>query len=339
MADDRPLRILQVSSALTWGGGETHLAGLIAGLRARGHQVLTAGRPASAIAADFPFAFRNQLDLVTVARQRAQLRATPFDIVHAHLGRDYPLVCAAAAGLPRTRVVCTRHLLYPLRRNPLYARVNGWIAPSRPIAASLQRLRPRHLAVIPHGLELEKFPFHPHPPHHPLTLGLLGQISPHKGHADALAALRELGRGYRLCIAGEGRESYLRRLKTSARGLPVEFRPFTPPLDFFREIDILLAPSWDEPFGLVILEAMAAGIPVIAGDRGGPADIIAAGRDGILAPPRSPSVLAAAVRALASDPGALSRLARQARQKIEEEFTLDRMIRQVEEFYRELLAG
>lgn len=338
MADD-PLRILQVSSAPDWGGGETHLAGLITGLRARGHEVLTAGRPAGAIGADFPFAFRNQLDLGTAARLRARLRATRFDLVHAHLGRDYPLVCAAAGGATRTRLVCTRHLLHPLSRNPLYRRIHGWIAPSRGIALSLQRLRPRRLTVIPHGLEPEKFPFHPHPPHTPLALGLLGQISPHKGHDDVLAALRELGPGYRLLIAGEGRESYLRKLKISARGLRVEFRAFTAAKEFFPEIDILLVPSWDEPFGLVILEAMTAGVPVIASDRGGPLDIIAAGQDGILIAPRSPAALAAAIRALVSEPGAMSKLTQHARQKIEAKFTLDRMIRQVEEFYRELLAG
>ncbi len=333
------MRILQVNSAAAWGGGETHLAGLLAGLRARGHDVFTAGRPTGAIAADYPFAFRNLLDLITVTRLRALLRTTPFDIVHAHLGRDYPLVCAAAAGLPRTRVVCTRHLLYPLRRNPLYARVNGWIAPSRPIADEVRRLRPRRLAMIPHGIEPQKFPFQPHPPHTLLTLGLLGQISPHKGHDDAIAALRELGPGYQLFIAGQGRESYLRQLQSSARGLRVEFRAFTSPEEFFPEIDILLLPSWDEPFGLVILEAMAAGVPVIASNRGGSADIIASGQDGILIPPHSPSALAAAIHALTRDHSAMSALALRARKKIEAEFTLDTMIRRVEEFYRELLAA
>ena len=100
-----------------------------------------------------------------------------------------------------------------------------------------------------------------------------------------------------------------------------------------------MLPSWDEPFGLVILEAMAAGVPVIASDRGGPADIIASGQDGILVPPRSPSALATAIRRLAGEPAAMATLALRARGKIESNFTLEQMITRVEAFYRELLTG
>src|SRR5207237_622624 len=57
-------------------------------------------------------------------------------------------------------------------------------------------------------------------------------------------------------------------------------------------LDILLVPSWSEPFGIVMIEAMAAGTPVIATQEGGPADVIRSGRDGVLVPPRQPPALA-----------------------------------------------
>ena len=114
-----------------------------------------------------------------------------------------PLLLAAARKLP-VKVVLTRHLLYPVRSNFLYRRVDGWIAPTSQILNTLARLKPRASAVIPNWVDLEKFAFKPHAPHRPLTLGLLGQISPHKGHDDAIEALRMLGAGYRLVIAGKG---------------------------------------------------------------------------------------------------------------------------------------
>ena len=123
---------------------------------------------------------------------RALLKQEHFDIVHAHVARDYPLVLARLCG-PSAKVVLTRHLLYPVKSNFLYRRVNGWIAPTRQISSTLARLKPRASAVIPNWVDLEKFAFKPHAPHQPVTLGLLGQISPHKGHDDAIEAMRILG--------------------------------------------------------------------------------------------------------------------------------------------------
>jgi len=65
-------------------------------------------------------------------------------------------------------------------------------------------------------------------------------------------------------------------------------------MDFFDKIDILILPSWEEPFGIVLLEAMAAGIPVIATDRGGPREIVR----GVSDPAKDPTALANAIRSI-----------------------------------------
>jgi glycosyltransferase involved in cell wall biosynthesis len=66
--------------------------------------------------------------------------------------------------------------------------------------------------------------------------------------------------------------------------------------------DIALAPSWAEPFGRSVVEAMAMGVPTVATNQGGPAEIIQDGRDGLLLPPRQPARWAEAIRGLMDDP-------------------------------------
>ncbi|HET9943016.1 MAG TPA: glycosyltransferase family 4 protein [Terriglobia bacterium] len=325
------MRILQVSSPLQLGGGETHVIELTQALRERGHQVIVAGRSGGAVNPEVVLPFRNALDLPTILGLRGVIKQERFDIVHGHVARDYPLVVAAARNLP-AKVVLTRHLLYPVRSNILYRRVNGWIAPTRQILDTLARLKPRLAAVIPNWVDLEKFGFRPHAPHEPITLGLLGQISPHKGHDDAVEALRALGAGYRLIIGGKGEPDYLRELQERAAGLPVDFAGFVALPDFFDAIDVLLVPSWEEPFGLVVLEAMASGIPVIATAAGGPLDIIRSGIDGVLVPPRNPGALAEAIRSIHARRDSLIEAARERAR----DFDIRNVVPQIEAFYRAL---
>jgi glycosyltransferase involved in cell wall biosynthesis len=326
------MRILQVNSALQLGGGETHVVELTQALRQHGHQVIVTGRPRGAVQPDFTLPFRNALDLPTVARLRRLIRRERFDVVHAHLARDYPLAAAATWGMPPV-LVLTRHLLYPVKSHVLYRRVDGWIAPTAQILSSLKRLKPRASTVIPNWVDLSKFSFLPHPLHAPLNLGILGQISPHKGHDDALEALRLLGPGYQLLIAGKGEDSYVQSLRSLSDGLPVRFLGFVSLPEFFKNVDILLVPSWEEPFGIVLLEAMASGIPVVATAAGGPLDIVRHGIDGFLVPPRNPRALAEAVRALQSR---TESIVLEARKRVESTFDIQAVVPRVEAFYRSL---
>jgi L-malate glycosyltransferase len=325
------MRILQVSSPQQLGGGETHVLELAAGLRGLGHDVVIAGRKGGAVKPEIVFPFRNAIDLGTVFGLRRLLKRGKFDIIHAHVARDYPLVAVAARGVPG-KLVFTRHLLYPIKAAFLYDGVDGWIAPTRQILGTLTPVKPRISAVIPNWVDLAKFPFKPHAPHTHLVLGLLGQISPHKGHDDAIEALRILGQGYRLIIAGQGAPKYIMSLKAKATGLSVKLAGFVSLPDFFEMIDVLLVPSWEEPFGIVLLEAMASGVPVIASASGGPLEIIRPG-EGLLVPPRDARSLANAVREI--EPMRES-IARAARLRVEKAYDIRNIIPMVDAFYRTL---
>lgn len=326
------MRILQVNSAATLGGAETHVRQLAGKLRQRGHEVVLAGRSGGPVDAQIELPFLNSADFYTSFRLRRFVKAQRFDVVHAHLARDYPVVSAALLGLP-TRLVCTRHLLYALHSNPLYRRVDGWIAPTAQILKTLAPMRSKHSVVIPNWVDVNGTPCYLHAFHDPVHLGILGQIAPHKGHDDAIEALRILGEGYRLFIGGEGEKSYVDSLKHRGSGLAIEFAGFVDRERFFGAVDMLLVPSWEEPFGLVILEAMACGLPVIATAAGGPLEIIRPDVDGLLIPPRSPQALADAVRQL-RDEERRTRMIWSARERVEASFDMENIVPKIEDFYR-----
>ena len=108
----------------------------------------------------------------------------------------------------------------------------------------------------------------------------------------------------------------------------MEFRRLCVPAGVLREDDILIVPSWEEPFGIVLLEAMASGIPVIATDRGGPTEIVR----GILVPPRDPAALAKAIRVCASWRNGL----RGPRAYVEKNFDMRKIVPKIEGFYGSL---
>ncbi len=303
------MRILQVNSARTFGGGETHVLQLTSALRERGHDVILAGRRGGPLNPD---------TAATALRLRSLLKQEHLDIVHAHVARDYPLVAAAAWGIRGVKVILTRHLLYPVRRNFLYRRVDAWIAPTAQILETLAPLKPKRSAVIPNWVDTQKFDHRPHAPHKPRRIGLVGQIAPHKGHDDAVEAMRLLDKGFQLLIAGEGDPAYIAKLKRRTLGLPVAFVGFVALPDYFAEIDMLIVPSWQEPFGIITLEAMSAGIPVIGT---GPADVLR----GTLVPPHDPQALAAAIRECTPD--------MTARDYVEQNFDIRRVIPRIEQFY------
>ncbi len=332
------MRILQVSSASTWGGGETHVFQLTEFLREHGHDVLVAGRRDSPLDPQIQLPFLNSADFLTAIRLRRQMNRNGFDIVHAHVARDYTVVAAAAWRIRKTKVVFTRHLLLPVRPSFLYRRADAWIAPTSQIMNALSPVRPKNGVVIPNWVDTKKFVCETRQLHTPVAVGLIGQISPHKGHDDAIEAVRQLGGNFRLLVAGKGESTYETQLKTLSAGLPVDFIGFASLPELFRQIDMLIVPSWEEPFGIVLLEAMAAGIPVIATAFGGPLEIISSPDEGVLIPRRDPCALANAIRSLAVQTERRLAIIRNARQRVERDFDVRTVAPRVENLYRQLVG-
>src|SRR5262249_81155 len=99
------MRILQVNSARSMGGGETHVLELVEAVRARGHSVVVAGRREGPLKPDIALPFLNSADLFTAFRLKSLIQREPFDVVHAHVARDYTLVAAAAWNIRQPKIV------------------------------------------------------------------------------------------------------------------------------------------------------------------------------------------------------------------------------------------
>jgi L-malate glycosyltransferase len=189
------------------------------------------------------------------------------------------------------------------------------------------------------------------------TLGVIAQITPWKAQDDAiraLAALRRGGREARLLIVGSakfarGTEAFdnvdfERSLHALADELglrdAVDFlgeRQDVP--EILRALDVLLVPSWEEPFGRSVIEAMAMETPVIATTVGGPGEIISDGVDGLLLPPRQPERWAAAARELLDAPARLRAMGMAGRRTALARFGRETHVQAVLAAYREVLGG
>ncbi|MFF5970367.1 glycosyltransferase [Streptomyces sp. NPDC012769] len=179
----------------------------------------------------------------------------------------------------------------------------------------------------------------------------LGRLVPRKGAAVSVAALGRLP-GTELVIAGGPAPDALdadpevRRLRALAAETGVADRVFftgaVPPAAvpvLMRSADVVLCPGDYEPFGIVPLEAMACGRPVVASAVGGQLDTVAHGVNGLLVPPGSPPVLAAAVRLLLADPALRAEYGRAGRRRVLERFSWQRVAGATEASYRAVLAA
>lgn len=109
-------------------------------------------------------------------------------------------------------------------------------------------------------------------------------------------------------------------------------------LDIYAAIDLLVLPSHYEPFGRVLIEAMAAGKPVIGTRVGGIPEIIDDGVTGLLVPPHSPEELAQAIIKILQDPEMARRMGEAGRKRAQELFSVERYVAEIEKIYEELLT-
>jgi L-malate glycosyltransferase len=190
-----------------------------------------------------------------------------------------------------------------------------------------------------------------------IVLAVVAQITPWKGQIDAIRALARLRAAWpsmRLLIVGSptfveratryDNRAYLRELHglVAREQLEPHVR-FLGDRDDVPEVlatcDVLLAPSWEEPFGRSIVEAMAMGVPVVATSVGGPAEIIRDGVDGLLVPPRRPERWAEAVERLVVSPATRREMGREARSRTVERFGVPEHVASVLAVYDAVVGG
>lgn len=308
---------------------------------------------------NYPWAVRDLARFIT--RERIGL---------VHTNTIHNLYGVAAARL--TRVPHIWHFREIVWQSGMLRRLELWMArrwsariivTSRAIAAmyGAERRWPVQLVRVPNGVDDARFcPGDAPDVRHALgaapgdvLIGIVCRLDAWKGVDDFLAAAgrAEAERpGLRFAVVGGaiiGQESYADALarQAEARGLGGRivftgwrFGPADMPA-VFRALDVLVLASREpEPFGLVVIEAMASGRPVIATAHGGPLDIVEDGRTGLLVPPRNPEALASAMLALADDPSRRARMGAHGRERVLTHFTAAQYVAGIDAVYRELVA-
>jgi glycosyltransferase involved in cell wall biosynthesis len=310
---------------------------------------------------------RNALSVRSGLRLARLVRERRIAIVHAHVARDYPLA-ALAAGRSNARLVLTRHVLFPLSKihRLTLRRTSRVIAVSEAVADGLraQKIFPASKIITIHnGIDVKRFEqgdrgtgvppvnHHGQAAHAPRRrrVGMIGHLAPIKGQEEFLRAAAIVS-GARpdvdFVIAGEDKsrdgenraniEKLIRDLDLKDR---VQLTGWTDEVaGLLATLDLFVAPARSEPFGLSIVEAMAAGVPVIATASEGAREIIDAGDSGRFVPIGDVAALASAIADLLGNANERERLASNARTVVNSKFTMERMVDRTELLFREVIA-
>ena len=217
---------------------------------------------------------------------------------------------------------------------------------------------PGRISIAPCGVDVDLFPGSGPADRHEGTHRILsvGRLVPRKGVdvvIRALPLLRNAGfPDVELVVVGGGdateteTDSETRRLLAIASELGVRqqvtFRGQVPREampGIFRSADVVVCTPWYEPFGIVPLEAMACGIPVVAAAVGGLRDTVVDERTGLHVPPRDPEATAAALARLLADQGLCQTLGRAGQQRARSRYSWDRVAAETEKAYLQTLTG
>ena len=348
------------------GGVAQHVQFLYANLRSRGHDVriITASHgPQRASEGDilrigvgFSMSANGSVGTITfspryISQVRALLARERFDVLHFH-EPFVPFLSLFLLRESRSVNIATFHAYagfspsYELGSRVMRghaARLHGRIAVSAAARHFIDRFFAGDYKVIPNGVDIPTFagavPLARWQDGTPNVL-FVGRHEPRKGLLDLLKAhrvLRKAGYGNRLLVVGSGPQEREARRYVATRGLQaVEFLGRVSDAEkaqLFRTADVFTSPATGgESFGIVLLEAMAAGAPIVASDIHGYKGVVRRGREGLLVPPREPKELAQAIGRLLSDPALRASMGQAGRARAED-FSWPRVTAKVEDYY------
>jgi glycosyltransferase involved in cell wall biosynthesis len=358
--------VLHVAKVSGISGSENHLLLLLPDLRERGfdvrfamlHEDESGAREFAQRLADAgipvdSLRLRHALSPAALARLTRLVRRHRPAILHTHL------VHADFHGLPAGRLarvpvlVSTKHGFNAFRDRRLFAFADRAVARLADVHIAISAGLAHYLAeregFDETGFEVVHYGIKPgaEPPPLPsaTTLAVVGRLIPIKGHAvllRALAAARARVPGLRLRVAGDGPLAV--ELRSAVRDLGLDdavsflgrVAPVAPVLE---AAGVVVVPSFGEGFGMVALEAMERGRPVVASAVGGLPEIVEDGRTGLLVPPGDADALARAIEQLAGDPGRASAMGAAGRMRAVEEFSQARCTDRTEALYRAALEA
>jgi phosphatidyl-myo-inositol alpha-mannosyltransferase len=293
-------------------------------------------------------------------RVKTILRRYRFDIIHLHEPMT-PLLALAVLRHSKAINVGTfhayreSHALYGRSKRlllPFMNRLDGKIAVSQAALDAVAQYYPNHYEVIPNGIDFEAFGG---PQVAPLVdyednganVLFVGRLEKRKGFRYLLEAFPQIKAAQpdtELLVVGgydrDDRAPYVQFCREQ-RLHGVRFIGYVTSESmpsYYRAADVFCAPSTGfESFGIVLLQAMAAGVPIVASDIAGYRSVMTHGREGLLVPPGDADALAKAVLQLLNNPDLRRRMAACGRETARK-YDWDRVARQVEAYYAQLVA-
>jgi glycosyltransferase involved in cell wall biosynthesis len=229
-----------------------------------------------------------------------------------------------------------------------YAFAHQVVANSRAAAQrlELERVPRRKIAVVPNGLDLRQFTARvPGPPRPLRKVIAVANLRAEKGHdvlidASALVLQRFPEARFEIVGAGPLRGKLVERARAREVLHAFAFLGHRDDVgDRLAAADVFVLPSRSDALPNAVLEAMAAGLPVVASAVGGILELIVDGRTGVLVPPGDPASLAARLCELMADPSRAERLGGAARQEVRAHYSFDRMVAEFDRLYVHQLAA
>jgi L-malate glycosyltransferase len=355
---------LHIDTARTWRGGQNQVLVTVEGLRTLGHRTMLVAHGSGVLrqrAAEgfevVALAPRIEMDLSAAWRLSRIIKQEKPDVIHAHDPHGVAMAAMAlsmSTQLAKPPLIAQRRVDFRLRGNSLsrwkYRQVDCFICSSEAIRQILiQEGVPAHRAVTVHeGIDLGRIERAPaislHQqlwlPHEAPVVGNVAALVPHKGQRHLVEAAALVVRRVpdaRFVIAGDGelRESLQRQIHEHQLDKHVFLTGFrTDILALHKAFDIFVMSSVTEGLGTSLLDAMAAGKPVVATRAGGIPEVVRDGETGLLVDPRDHQGMADALVRLLEDTALRQRMGAAGLALAKERFSAERMVQDTVKVYR-----
>ena len=357
----RRLRVLHIQKVSGIAGSERHLLTLLPALHERGIDVemltLTAQQPGaddfleqmtSAEIPSFAMSIRRHFDPALVSRLARFIKTRAYDIVHTHLIHADLHGGLAARVAGRVRLVSTRHnddefrLSEPIQsivrlNSRMFDRIICVSDHIRHFCSAAERIDPLRLVTIPYGSKPDAIRNYANvkpvglPERRGPVIGLVAALTQQPGYDTLFQAMLRVSAAMpnlQLLIVGDGPKRTELEQRTRTLGLAdvVHFLGARNDASaLMLHFDLLIHPLRREGFGLVILDAMTAGRPVVATRANAVDEIVVDGETGLLVDPENSDALAEAVLRILNEPGLAARMGATARTHVEREFSVGAM--------------
>lgn len=356
------IKIIHIITSLNFGGAERMLFDLVRHLNKERYEVKVAtvvnGGP---LVEDFRaagvevkiFQKKSRLGLGVIRQIYKYLRKEKPRLVHTHLfgGDTWGRLAAIFARVPV--IVSTEHNTN-LDEGWLKRRIKKFLSfftkrvitvskAVKEYSAAIDRIKRKKIVVIPNGIEIDKFAAIPEKQFgSPSIIGVVGRLEEQKGHEYLFEALNLLKTiPWTLWVVGDGfLKANLERLAKdlSLRERIIFLGARRNIVEILSQIDIFVLSSLWEGLGLAVLEAAAAGKPIVASRVGGIPEIIEDGKTGVLVQAKNVKSLADGLERVLLGEREAKEMGRKAREVVAEKFSVEKMVEGYERLYEELMG-